>query len=223
MYELTARDISRTAITHRWHMVMTRRQQSLSDHLYLVTMFSLILIAKCFGTHRPPQVNRELIMEFALTHDLPEVITGDIPTPLKKRLRALGAGDALNKIEDDVDPRVAYLKDKAKVGVEGDIVKLADLIEAITFLNGCGRGNHAKMVETLLRRDLNMLVKQMEVDWPVELLGADWEGGVEAMLQDLTSGVDTMIRYEAESRKKVVVDESVPNINYGDSEGGEID
>jgi len=196
MHNLTARDISRSAIVTRWHMVQTLRSQSLSSHLYLVTMFSLILINKAFGSYHPNGLNRELVMEYALTHDLPEVITGDIPTPLKNRIRSMGGGEILNTMEDGVDERITYLRKKAKGTAEGTIVKLADLIEAISYLNGYGKGNHARLVEELLTIDLKELVNKAKEDWPM----GNWSNAVDSIMNDLTSGIDTMLQYEVESR-----------------------
>jgi len=160
-------------------------------------MFSLMIVNKAYGCHRPLAVNRELLMERALTHDLPEVLTGDLSTPIKKKLRAAGAGAILQQIEDEVDPRVTYLRKKTADSVEGDIVKLADMIEAISFMNGCGKGNHSRMVEEVLKRDMGSLIIKMNRDWPQ----GRWRRAADAILSDLTSGVDSMLMYEADSRK----------------------
>ena len=169
-------------------------------------------------------VNREWLMGRALTHDLPEVLTGDLPTPIKKKLKAAGAGSILQTIEDEVDPRITYLRKKTTESVEGDIVKLADIIEAISFMNGCGRGNHARMVEEVLMRDMDGLITRMQKDWPQ----GNWRLAADAVLSDLISGVDSMLMYEATSRKD---HRHPPTIEYRDvsgyqptvSEGGDCD
>lgn len=67
----------------RWAIVRTTREQSVAEHSYYVALMVPRLLME-YGYNDPP-----LLMEavtHALTHDMSEVMTGDIATPIKKRL-----------------------------------------------------------------------------------------------------------------------------------------
>ena len=75
----------------RWTIVRLVKPQSVAEHAYLVTLMCRSLVEMLDGLYRqyadsPTHTYAEKlsIVELALTHDLPEVATGDMPSPLKK-------------------------------------------------------------------------------------------------------------------------------------------
>jgi 5'-deoxynucleotidase len=120
-------DVLRTGHVKRWHMVNVHRQQTIAEHMYLVTMIASDM-ARILGIE-----NRDLIIQWALHHDLAEVMTGDIATPMKVALNREALG-AVKTIENKVDLALRAF-DEASNGFPRAIVKLADMVESIHFLD----------------------------------------------------------------------------------------
>ncbi len=148
MAEFTFDEMMRTGHVTRWQIVRTARQQTVAEHLYrvwIITVQLCRLLSIDQGTAAAANI-------WALYHDVPEVLTGDIATPAKEAMRkALPDDDPIRNIELAMSDTYRQAWMAAKQHAEGeisayDIVKLADLIEAKCFL-GCEMiGNHAKTV-----------------------------------------------------------------------------
>lgn len=148
MSEFTFDEMMRTGHVTRWQIVRTARQQTLAEHLYrvwIITVQLCRLLDIDHGTAAAANI-------WALYHDVPEVLTGDIATPAKEAMRrALPQDDPIRNIELAMSDTYRQAWMAAKQHSDGciagyDIVKLADLIEAKCFL-GCEMvGNHAKAV-----------------------------------------------------------------------------
>ena len=109
----------------RWTIVRTIKEQSLAEHSFNVTMIARA-ICKELG------VDDTNVTKYALDHDLDEILTGDIPTPAKSRLKintTYEGGSRSNCNSEEVS-----------------IVKLADMIEAIAFITDNQVGRHAHVV-----------------------------------------------------------------------------
>jgi len=78
--------------------------------------------------------------EYALTHDLAEIRTGDCPTPFKSPL----IKEALDELEEEIYPQLPIT---SKVR---QLVKFCDTAEAVLFLRLYGLGKHAVDVQDLL-------------------------------------------------------------------------
>ena len=96
----------------RWTIVPMLREQSVSDHTYRVMVIYLRL---CVEFGETPNLMRVLL------HDAPEARTGDIPSPVKAHIKA--QWPALD----------TYGAPWLTPG-EDPVLKLADLIEAFTWL-----------------------------------------------------------------------------------------
>lgn len=79
-------------------------------------------------------------------HDMPEVVTGDISTPMKRFMGHNGAPELLHHIEKQIDIRFSNLDNSSGETVKL-IVKFADLYEAIHFLHWEGHGPRAMEIE----------------------------------------------------------------------------
>lgn len=138
------------ALSHvpRWTVVRTLRQQSTADHSFRVAMITREILTrhpKLTMTNPEedqiiPVIREANVIWHALAHDIDECVTGDIPSIAKQHLRA----------KRDIPDLVP---DAPAIGVttpEINVVKLADLIEAYTFLRLEGTGEHAQAVREWL-------------------------------------------------------------------------
>lgn len=171
---LDMRDIARSGHVTRWHSVRTGRDQTLAEHHYMVAMISNHLAGRIFGNKITPDL-RLTLMEYALWHDAPELLMGDLPSPLKRRVEQLcpGPTNPLIKIEQQIAPGVFALREKLQEFPPGMIlIKLADLIDAVHFIGQEGIGHHSKQVYLqLMTQFLDMINhasgEYPEYPWPV--------------------------------------------------------
>lgn len=177
---LSFRDLARAGHVTRWHSVRVGRPQTLAEHHYLVSMFTNKLAKDILPDITDTE--RLQMVEYAMWHDLPEIICGDLPSPLKRRIEQLCPdNNPIEKIEEQVAPWLIALKKKIRVKPEqAIIVKLADLIDAILFIEQEGIGGHAKMVATQLRHQFKEKIQSAKTDSS----GHPWEKA-EALLDDL--------------------------------------
>jgi 5'-deoxynucleotidase YfbR-like HD superfamily hydrolase len=163
---LTTAEQLRACHVRRWHIVQVAREQTLAEHSFAVAVIagSLAAAVRWPGLlDRPKQLQ---LLQWSLSHDLIEVRTGDMPTPFKRCLEQVGGPGIVEKAEDVVDREHmgAYRLIK---GTEVEVlVKLADQIEAIYFLQDNGIGAHAKQVLDGLRRILAEMVTDIEREYP---------------------------------------------------------
>lgn len=90
--------LSRMRYINRWGLMNNTRYENLSEHSLDVAMIAhcLVLIHnKRFGGN----LNAERAALLALFHDATEIITGDMPTPVKYYSKQIH--DAFNCVEDD--------------------------------------------------------------------------------------------------------------------------
>ena len=125
----------------RWALMRNTRQENLSEHSADVAAIAhaiALLKNTRFGGH----VNAERAAFLGLYHDMPEIITGDMPTPVKYHSEALH--DAFLQVETEACDRLlsmlpADLRDTYRAAFfkqDGDeelwkIVKAADKIAAL--------------------------------------------------------------------------------------------
>ena len=108
----------------RWGIVEMSRPQSVAEHSFNVAIICKVLAEK-IGLCDGAQIN---LLAWALMHDLPEVVTGDIPSPLKQ-FRPTTFID----LEKEMFPKYDYLKQKISTDGLAHIVKVADYVDAIQF------------------------------------------------------------------------------------------
>lgn len=131
------------SIVPRWVIVPTIRRQSVAEHSFNVAIIVQELLNKY--PHLTETVRPYQLMFHALHHDLDECITGDIPRHAKKVV--------LRAKRDMVD----LITDRPEVSLtisEIEIIKLADIMEAATWIELNGHGPHANSVSERLKRDL---------------------------------------------------------------------
>ncbi len=141
----------------RWGLMRSTRQENLTEHCAetAIIAHALALIGnKYFGKN----YDAEHIMALAMFHDLCEVYTGDLPTPVKyfndemrdnyKKIEAASAEKLLSKLPDELACEYsALIREEAncnqKQKDEHAIVKAADKLSAlIKCAEEKAAGNH---------------------------------------------------------------------------------
>lgn len=163
---LTTYEQLRACHVKRWHIVQTHRQQTLAEHSFAVAVIAGSLAASMGYKGLLHDRLRLQLLQNALSHDLIEVRTGDIPTPFKRELEKVAGPGVVERAEDLVDrDHSGSMRQSEGTEIEA-IVKLADQIEAIFFLQDNGYGQHALEVLDSLRRILATMVDTIEKQWP---------------------------------------------------------
>ena len=166
--KLTLADLARSGHVTRWHSVRTSRNQTLAEHHYMVTRISNRLAKDILG----PELDDSgllLIMEYASLHDTPELLMGDLPSPLKRHIEQISRADnPVKAIEAEIAPWLVEMKNgiKEKHPEYLTIIKLADLIDAILFIEHEGIGKHATVVAKGLHQQFRKKVEEAEQDFP---------------------------------------------------------
>lgn len=141
-------DIIRSGHIRRWSIVRVHRDQTIAEHMYQVAALCDMFASDIFEAKYTEEVRGRLLHN-AITHDLPEVMFGDLPTPTKRKIDACGNQDEVNKL---LDTSFWKERDESKRPKElpsefDSILKLADLAEAILFLEIEGVDQRAKIVQ----------------------------------------------------------------------------
>jgi hypothetical protein len=139
----------------RWHMIRTNRHQSLAEHSANVALLAMHIARTSPGMFFE---SSDSIAAAALVHDIEEVFTADIPTPIKRHLTGL------SELEQTLRPKTLYpvqINDQDK-----ELIKICDLADALRFLRVHGNGQVAKHAESGI--DAAMVAKAAEVwlKWP---------------------------------------------------------
>jgi 5'-deoxynucleotidase len=167
---LTTAEQLRACHVRRWHIVQTSREQTLAEHSFAVAVIAGTLAASMRYKGLMHHTLQLKLLQHALAHDLIEVRTGDMPTPFKRFLEKAGGPGIVEKAEDLVDSdHTGAMRTVEGTEIE-TIVKLADMIEAIYFLQDNGVGAHAKTVLDGLRYNLSVAVNEAERAWPEMLV-----------------------------------------------------
>ena len=112
----------RLAQVKRYPICYTNRDQSVAEHSFNVMLIAQELVKE----HDDPDLYLK-VLGYALTHDMDEVETGDIPSPFKRKLRekcpeVIPILDGEPKVDDTVR----------------QVVKLADYLESIHYIREFG-------------------------------------------------------------------------------------
>jgi len=127
-------DIARAATVTRWHSVNCLRYPSIAEHSWLVAMYARDILNRI--NPNATDTEKLILMEYCLFHDLPEVLTGDMATPVKRLLESLfpDGESPLDLIEEALCPEYKVLKDRISGTYLAVIAKLADVLEAVKFI-----------------------------------------------------------------------------------------
>ena len=130
--------LSRLKLISRWSLMRNALPENDAEHSLQVAMIAHAIAV--IGRERyGRETNPEHVLSLAVYHDATEVMTGDLPTPVKyhsdelrgayRRLEDLSADRLLSLLPEDLQPSwTPYLK-QAK-GYDREVVKAADKISA---------------------------------------------------------------------------------------------
>lgn len=169
--------ISRMRYIDRWALMRNSQKENVQEHSHMVAVLAhaLAVIRRDVygGTIDPGEV-----AVAALYHDAPEILTGDLPTPVKyfnpdiqsayKQVEAVSADKLLGMLPDEIRPAFApYLKEEP--GDVHDLVKAADKLSAyIKCVEELKMGNNEFRQAAEQTLDLIKASGLPEVDYFVE-------------------------------------------------------
>ena len=130
--------LSRLRLIRRWSLMRNTVPENDAEHSLQVAMIAHA-IAVIARDRYGKQVDPEHVLSLAVYHDATEVMTGDLPTPVKyhndelrdayHRLESLSADRLLSLLPEDMQPAFTqYMKQES--GYEHTLVKAADRISA---------------------------------------------------------------------------------------------
>lgn len=90
--------LSRMKYINRWALMRNTHTENISEHSQEVAMIAHCL-AVIHNKHFGGNINEERVALLGIYHDAPEIITGDMPTPVKYYSTQIH--EAFNKVEDD--------------------------------------------------------------------------------------------------------------------------
>lgn len=171
--------LARMKYITRWSLMHSTRPESLSEHTCDTALLAhlLCLIAKHYtGTPCRPEV----VAVAALYHDAPEIITGDMPTPVKYHSPALR--DAYKALETESVRSMAALlpaelaaeltpcmDGSALTAEEHRLLKAADRLSALIKCTEEQRsGNHEFDAALTQQRTALQAMQCPEADWFLE-------------------------------------------------------
>ena len=178
MERLNIRDILRAQDVTRWQIVRAKKQ-SVAEHTFAVQAILMRLVPLLMATFKG--ASRDNFAEDflcqcikgAFWHDIPEVITGDIASPVKRLIREGGDISPLDDLETRIDPAFTKYYVNASPLVAATI-KLADLMEMVYHLNEYGdqrQNSHSWRVAQGLNNVLTTHIYKCNQDFPA----FDWD------------------------------------------------
>ena len=131
--------MNRMKYIRRWGLMLNTQPENDMEHAFQTAMIAHA-IALLGNARYQRDYDAEHIMALAMYHDASEVITGDLPTPVKHnnpvirdeyhRLEAVADQRLLSMLPEDIRPAYAELIGGKEQGVAWRVVKAADKISA---------------------------------------------------------------------------------------------
>ena len=157
----------------RWHSVNCHRYPSVAEHSCLVALYAREIASRVY-----PDLSAEdqvLLYELALMHDLSEIVTGDMPSPIKRQLKnVFPSGESpIDKLEASICPDAAFREQIAKTERSHIYfcMKLSDILDAMVLIKQEGKGHVAKLIEQERTKAFEALLEKAQTecpegDWP---------------------------------------------------------
>lgn len=131
---------SRMKYISRWGLMRNLRQENIAEHS-LDTAIIAHLLCELRNTRFGGNVDSSRAVLYAVFHDVPEIITGDLPTPVKysnpaiseayKQVEADAVETLLNGVPDDLRGTYAEIFNEDNDTEVRKLVKAADKISAL--------------------------------------------------------------------------------------------
>lgn len=171
----------------RWGVIKTMRTQSVAEHSFNVMVIAAELMTRCGLTST---VQLAQMYGWAMIHDMPECLSGDIDGKFKRDNPALK--EMITVAEGKHFPDYVVLA-KSVPPYISTIVKVADKIEAITFIKVWGVGDRAVDVVEELEGVLYNEWCQKMVDVCSSTIGTKWVGTVAGMRSVCTQIISNIV------------------------------
>lgn len=124
------REIRLLSYVGRWQIVQVNRRQTLTDHLYHVSILAWRMVED-LGLRDRLGVTMEDVFRESLLHDLPETLSGDIPSPVHQKVKKGEGWKAW--LTARVTEFFPWYEEKPCTGTK-HIVTVCDLLEALLYL-----------------------------------------------------------------------------------------
>lgn len=159
-------DIIRTGHIFRWQIVRTHRRQSIAEHMYQVAMFAEVLARGIYPEWDDDRRNK--LVWACLVHDIPEINTGDIPTPAKEDFPEFD--DIDNKFWNGRTGKPKRISNESHM-----ILKIADILEAASFLSVEGLGPRSENICKSITKRVEDLFDYARKEYPDGAWGYGWD------------------------------------------------
>lgn len=169
----------------RWSLMRNTESENVAEHSFQTAIIAhaLAVIRLVYFPEEEPRIEPEKVLAAALFHDVSEVITGDLPTPVKyqnpelqtayKRIESLACEDLLEMLPEKMRPYYRPFieegeaeKLQAEEVVLKRLVKAADKLSAYLKCHGemaQGNGEFQEALDSTLEKLHEM--KMPEVDY----------------------------------------------------------
>lgn len=161
----------RQRLIKRWSLMHSSQSESVLEHSAVVAM--LAMIAGEIALHRGTEVNLAVMMSHALVHDMTEILTGDVVTPVKKagpelsnefqKIEIAAQEKLLNTLPSWLSERLASYF--APGGYEQKLVKGCDIYAAyIKCKQEVSSGNGVEFQDAM--KQIQELLIQIQIELP---------------------------------------------------------
>ncbi|MCQ4023189.1 5'-deoxynucleotidase [Ruminococcus sp. zg-924] len=163
--------LSRMKYINRWGLMNSTRQENLSEHSLetAIIAHALALIGnKRLGKH----IDADRVAVMAIFHDCSEIITGDMPTPIKyynaqiklayKEIESAAADKLLSRLPEDLRQEYEPLFDEQENQLLHRYVKAADKLSALI-----------KCIEELKMGNEEFKTAKQSITKSIEAIGLD--------------------------------------------------
>lgn len=151
-----AADWLRASHISRWGIVRTATTQSVAEHMWRVWS----LVHQWGPLAGLTEQQQHLAEQWALTHDLAEIRTGDAPTPHKTP----EVKTWLSQVEAEICPEAAAIEHQTTGTIVADFCKHCDTAEAILYLRVNGLGKHSQDVCRLLEEQMLSRLERSKIE-----------------------------------------------------------
>ena len=181
--QMGIKDVSRSVHVTRWHSVGVHRNQSVAEHSALSSFYAEFLLLAI----NPNATTEEhlIVLRYSLWHDQPEVVTGDLCTPLKRLLESYFKQETspLEQVEKAICHQYKELSEAVSGSYLKNITKLADYFDAIVFLEDEGNEKQAQKIQEDIKKSYLNLISKSKKDYPQY----DWEKANKLLTEALYS------------------------------------
>ena len=162
--------LNRMKHIERWSLMHSTQRENVSEHTQNVSILAHAL-ALIQNTYFSPAVDEYKVLCMALYHECSEVITGDLPTPIKyfneritsayKDLEGIANEQLLGKLPDELAAIYRPMLSPEGDSLERKLVKAADRISAyVKCVEEAGFGNGEF---TAARENIRISIREMNM------------------------------------------------------------